>query len=715
MLVEKNIKIKADSIIYNKKLSSINAIGNVEIQDLTNNILIKSQNILYQELDGIIKSNTKSSIKDKLNNIFISDNFVYTLNDNIIKISNAEIIGVEKDIFHIEKAYINLLSNKLIGKNVSIDFNNNDFNVNNEPRLKGRTIAYDKEQSVVTKGVFTTCKRNDNCPPWEFSAKEIRHDRKKKTIYYKDAWLKIYDKPVMYFPKFFHPDLTVKRQSGFLMPSFAESNNIGGSFNLPYYFVLSENKDFTIRPRFYYGDKLLVQSEYRQANAKSDHIIDLSILNEKQLSSKSHFFSSSVKQLEFNNFDESELTYQIQQTSDDTYLKTYKIKSPIVNNLNTLTSSIGISVYRDDLNFSTDIKVYENLSKKSSDRYEFIYPNYELSKKINTNFKTDGNFYLNSSGFIKNYNTNVYEKVVINDLIFNSNSKFTDSGLISNYNILLKNTNSDSDRSKNYENKLDNKLATLIEYNSSYPLKKEISGYTNMFKPIVSLRYSPNNSKDMRKDERKIDSSNVFSFNRLGSDDSVEGGGSLSYGAEFSKTNNFNREIFNAKIANIFRLNEDKKLPINSSLGKKTSDFIGNLSFSPNEFFKIGYSFSQDENLRDVNYQLLKNEFKVNNFISTFEYLNENNTLEKQSYLSNKTSYIINESKKMIFETRENKKTKLTEFYNLIYEYRNDCLIAAIEYNKDYYNDKDLKPTENIFIKLTIIPFGQTTSPNLTR
>ena len=66
-----------------------------------------------------------------------------------------------------------------------------------------------------------------------------------------------------------------------------------------------------------------------------------------------------------------------------------------------------------------------------------------------------------------------------------------------------------------------------------------------------------------------------------------------------------------------------------------------------------------------------------------------------------------------MFSTRKNKKTDLTEFYKLIYQYKNDCLAASIEYNKDYYNDRELKPEENIFLKLSIIPFGQTTSPNL--
>ena len=45
-------------------------------------------------------------------------------------------------------------------------------------------------------------------------ADEIKHDKTKKQIIYNDAVLKIYDFPILYFPKFFHPDPSVKRQSG---------------------------------------------------------------------------------------------------------------------------------------------------------------------------------------------------------------------------------------------------------------------------------------------------------------------------------------------------------------------------------------------------------------------------------------------------------------------------------------------------------------------
>ena len=539
--------------------------------------------------------------------------------------------------------------------------------------------------------------------------------RKKKTLNYENAWLKLYDKPVFYFPKFFHPDPTVKRQSGFLMPSFFSSNSTGSAFTLPYFHVISNNKDLTLSPRLYSKNKILTQSEYRSVSEKSKHLIDFSLLNEKNDSSKTHFFSNSQKELELSYFDNSNLSLDLQYLSNDTYLKSHKLESPLINNdTGTLTSTFSFNASKEDLSLEADFIVYENLNDVSDgDRYEYVYPSYNVKKDLYTDLLTSGNFGLNSSGYIKNYKTNIFEKVIVNDFLYSSYPKFTNNGLKNSYNILFKNINTDSKNSKNYKENLDIKAATLVEYNSSYPLKKKTNTYTNILKPIISARYSPNNSKNARNDDRRINVNNVYSLNRIGSNDSVEGGGSLSFGTEFYKTDFSNREIFNAKIANVFKYEEDKNLPINSSLGKKTSDIMGYLNFNPSDFFNINYEFSQDQNLNDTNYQLLKNEFKINNFVTTFEYLNQNNSINKESYLSNKTVYNFKKSNSFSFETRENKETNATEFYNLMYQYRNDCLIAAIQYNKDYYTDRDLKPNESIYLNLTIIPFGQTKSPNL--
>jgi LPS-assembly protein len=248
----------------------------------------------------------------------------------------------------------------------------------------------------------------------------------------------------------------------------------------------------------------------------------------------------------------------------------------------------------------------------------------------------------------------------------------------------------------------------------SYPLIKSGTTYNDFLTPITTINFSPNKSKNNKKADTRIDTTNIFSLNRAGDSQSVEGGLSMVYGLEYFKANMDNQNVLKAKIANQMRLEEDKNLPINSSLGQKSSNIVGNFIINPSNHISLNYDYSIDENLKDTNYQSLSSTLKINNFITTFEYVNENKSKEN-SFLSNETAYNIDDNISIGFNTRSNKETSLTEYYNLIYQYKNDCLIAAVEYNKDYYSDRTLKADESIFFKLTIIPFGETSSPDLRK
>ena len=711
---EGNFVIKAKKFYYDKEKLILKASEEVEVDDSKNNILIKSDFIAYNNKKRSISSNKNSTIEDSLGNIFFIENFLYTLDDKLIKLGNAKIIDIEKNHYKLDKSFLNLKSKKLLGKDISIDFSNKSFQKENEPRLKGATIVSNRTDSVISKGVFTTCKKNDTCPPWQMSAEKITHNKKKKIIFYKNAWLKVYDVPIFYFPKFFHPDPTVKRQSGFLMPTIMSSSGLGTSLNTPYYHVLGLSRDFTLNPRFYSKNKLLLQTELRDVGKNSSSLFDFSFLNEKNKPFKSHFFSLIKKKINFFNFDQSDLTLSLQQTSNDNYLKSYKLKSPIIDSDSVMHSYLEINAYNDDLSLTSSLEIYEDLNKLDNDRYELIYPNFNLLKEFKSNSNIKGNFSLNTFGFVKTHNTNVNEKTIVNDFVFNSDPKISKKGFRNTYTYLFKNSNTDTSNSSSYKEGMDNKVDLLFEYNSSYPLIKKSERFNTTLGPLMTFKYSPNNSKNMADDDKRLDVNNIFAFNRLGTSTSVEGGSSLTYGLDYSKSDKSDNEIIGAKIASIFRPEEDKRLPKKSGLDKKTSDIVGKISLNPNENFKVNYDFTLKENLDDKTYELLGAELQMNNFVSTFEYLNENNAETDTSYLFNESKISNNDnSKSLSFSTRKNIKTNVAEFYNLIYEYRNDCLVAALEYNKDYYSDGALKPEENIFFKLTIMPFGQTSSPNL--
>ena len=712
-LKQDSIKIKSDKILYNRNDLKLIATGNVELENLEDKSKIFTEEIIFDNNSKNIISEKKSKFIDNYNNSLHTNSFYYDMNTNIAKINSLELLDSQKNKYFLEKSFLNMKTKKLVGKDVFVNLNN--LVSGNNFRIKSLGLEKENEKTIMSKAVFTPCKKNGKCPPWQLAAETITHDKEKKTMYYKNAWLKIYNQPVLYFPSFFHPDPTVKRQSGFLIPSFTSSKNLGNSINIPYFKVLSDSKDLTLKPKIFGNNKLLAQSEYRQIGKNSYHEMDFSILADNDTSNRSHFFSKTTKKFGSKNkfFEESDVSIDIQQVSNDSYLQSYKLESPLIVNNNVLTSSIKYNGFNEDLSFSTEVTVYENLTKNDNDRYEYILPSYNLSKQLLNDSNFNGNLNLNSSGSIKEYDTNVKEKLNINDLIYNSNTYYLNSGIENNFNLIFKNVNSESKNSTNYKNSFSSNINGLAEINSAYPLIKKTDSYKKILIPKVSLRLNPRETKNKKDDTRIVGYENIFDLNRLGVGDTLEGGESLTYGFSYYMNNKLDRELFSAKIANVLRIEEDKNIPISSSLGQKTSNVVSAFSLSPSENFKIDYQHSLDENLSDTNYQLLSSDISINNFLTSFEYLNESLNSANNSYLYNKTSYKFDNNNMISFETRENKKDKITEFYNLIYQYQNDCLIAAIEYNKEYYDFRDLKPEEKLFFKLTIIPFGQTSSPNL--
>tara|TARA_B100001057_G_scaffold143693_1_gene143455 strand:- start:3524 stop:5884 length:2361 start_codon:yes stop_codon:yes gene_type:complete len=704
--IDDDLEINSKIIQYNIDQSNLYLKNNVQINDNANNLKIITDEINYNLEKQQIESSNNSKIEDNLGNIYRVSQFEYNLEDKVIKLSNLEALDVNKNQFKIELAFLDLDKRELIAKDVGLNFKISDDS-ENEPRLKGRSLISNDKNTIVKKGTFTFCKKREKCPPWEMSAEEIKHDKKKKTIYYKNASLKIYDKKIFYFPKFFHPDPTVERQSGFLTPKIQDNSTTGLSFNLPYFIALAENKDITLSPRFFAEDKLLFQSEFRQKNKNSDHVIDLSQYISNGENTKGHVFYNLNKNYENDNFDEIEFNIQLEQVSDETYLKAYKIESPIINNTSNLTNSVSINLINENSSLNTNLDIYEDLSKQDSDKYEYV-PNFSFSKILNENNT------LYSKGYYKNYSTNITEKVLINNFEFSSSPKFLNNGIVNEKKLLVRNVNSSASNSGKFKNKNSLSLFPSFQTNYSLPLIKETIKSTNSLTPKLSLRFSTSHTKDVRTTDRKISYDNIYELDRLGIDEGNEGGISLTYGYEHSIVDKSSaEEKIKFAFANNLRLKENKDLPLNSNLGDKISDFVGNFEYKPNKNLKFDYDFSLKNNLNDVNYELYGFEFYLKNLTTKFEYQNENNSNLKTSYLNNETRLNLNDKNSLIFETRENKEKSFTEFYNLIYQYKIDCLTAAIEYNKEYYNDQDLKPSENLFFKLSIMPFGGFNTPNL--
>jgi LPS-assembly protein len=299
--------------------------------------------------------------------------------------------------------------------------------------------------------------------------------------------------------------------------------------------------------------------------------------------------------------------------------------------------------------------------------------------------------------------------------MYNSDLKVNKLGFLNNHEFLIKNaiTNNKNSKVKNKENIY---LSGIYQFNSNIPLIKDGNSYQEILKPKISFRLAPNHTVNQSDESDRLNLSNVYTIDRSTNNLGVEGGISATYGFNYAITNKTKKNQFlNFELANNLRIKENDDLSKTNQIGQKTSNILSNIEFKANNFFSMGYSSLLKNNLKDINYENLKTKFELNKFQTLFEYSNENDNIEKKTYLTNISNLDINRSNSLKFSTKINKKNNITEFYNLMYQYRNDCLKAAVEYKKDFYSDRQIESKENLFFKLTFIPLGETSSPNLKK
>ena len=755
-----DIQIDADQYFkYNKLTSIMEAKGNVKLDDKNENVIIYTNEIFYfineekiftlgktnmdfedkYNMEGsdltllrnemILSSKKDIIIVDNESNTYKLEQFQYSIDKEILKGDNIVAITSDKenksDEFFFKTGFFDLKKNEFLGKDIAAKFHKDLFGDNeNDPRISAVSGFGDKINTYFKKGVFTSCKKTDKCPPWKITSDEIHHDKIKKQINYKNAWLEIYDFPVVYFPKFFHPDPSVKRESGLLMPEFGSSNNLGSSVYVPYFLAISDDKDLTIKPRLFEDNKFLLQNEYRQKTRNSLTIADFSFVNGHDSSAqdkggtRTHLFTNTLVDLSLDNFKKSILKINYQKVSNDNYLKLFALQSPLLLDDNSvLESKIQFDLEHESYDLTTSFEMFETLNGSNSDRYQYVLPSYDFSKNFSLN-NIDGSFNLNSYGNNTLTDTNVVGSTISNDLIYSALSKFFDNGIKTNFEIALKNINTVGKNDPTYKNSPQSELMSAYTYNASLPLIKKNSTTFNTLEPKLSLRFSPHEMKDNRNESRRIDINNVFSSNRLSLGNSFESGESITLGLNFKKEkvnvdNKIDKieEYIDFKLASVFRLDEEKNIPTNSTLNKKNSNIFGEFNFKPMKNISLGYNFSLTDDLNTFEYNSLTTKMEFGNFITQFDYLEERGAVGSANIIQNTTKYNFDDQNSISFNTRRNRKLDLTEYYDLVYEYKNDCLVAGIKYKKNYYNDSDIKPVEELFFSITIVPLG-TFSPD---
>jgi LPS-assembly protein len=221
------IYLQGDELIYDNNRNRVIARGNVEIY--FNDYILTADQVIYDQSANTLTAEGNAQLKEPNGNIVRADKLVTSDDFRDAFVQSLSVVAKDDTRIAAQRAV----------------------------RREGNVTEFEQ-------GKFTPCKNDPGKPPlWCISAARIVHDQQAATISYTDAQFELFGVPIFYLPYFSHPDPSVKRRSGFLTPEIGNSTTLGFMSEIPYYFALAPNYDFTFHPMYTSKHGVLWMGDWR--------------------------------------------------------------------------------------------------------------------------------------------------------------------------------------------------------------------------------------------------------------------------------------------------------------------------------------------------------------------------------------------------------------------------------------------------------------------
>lgn len=223
--------LEADTVVYDNDRKTVSAIGGVQIE--YDGYTLVAQRVTYDQNTSRLIASGNVEIVDRQGTRIYSDEIDITddFRDGFVRTLRVE--TAEKTYFAADSA---------------------------ERR--------DGEVTTFNQGVYTACEPcedNPEKPPiWRVKAKKIIWNGKAKTVRFEQSRFEFFGFPLAFLPVFEIADPTVKQKSGFLMPGYRASEELGHGIRVPYYWAISPTYDLTFKPTWYSKQGFLAEAEWRQ-------------------------------------------------------------------------------------------------------------------------------------------------------------------------------------------------------------------------------------------------------------------------------------------------------------------------------------------------------------------------------------------------------------------------------------------------------------------
>lgn len=235
--------IVAEELIYDESQSLVIARGNVEISQ--GGRLLRADEVTYNQRTDIVTAMGNIVVREPTGELIFAD--------------YAELTGDLADGFV---------------ENISVRFSNNARMIANAGFRRGGV------ETEAERAIYSPCRLCEDdperAPLWQLRARRVTHNAEEQNVYYRDAYLDIFGVPVFYTPYLYHPDPTVERRTGFLVPRFGSTPALGLFGVLRYYWDIAPNQDLTTSLGITAEQNAFLRGEYRYRFEDAEIIIDAS-------------------------------------------------------------------------------------------------------------------------------------------------------------------------------------------------------------------------------------------------------------------------------------------------------------------------------------------------------------------------------------------------------------------------------------------------------
>lgn len=568
------------------------------------------------------------------------------------------------------------------------------------------------------KTAVTSCHVcDDGRPPlWQIRAKRVIHDQAEQQLYFDQAQFRIRNVPVFYLPRLRLPDPTLKRASGFLIPSLATTSQLGTGIKVPYFFKLGDHRDLTLTP-YWSARTKTIEFRYRQAFRTGRIHFEGAVTRDKLRPGEDRGYVFGHGRFDLAR--DYVLEFDLETTSDDAYLTEYSY-----SNKDRLDSEVSISRTRRDkyvrfgfVNFKT-LRDGEDNATLPTNVIDGVYERrlfptalggeLRLSANAHAHFRRsdldidgpdldsdiDGRDVLRlnlEANWIRQWTT-------VGGFLIQSQLGFAADAF---------QVNQDSSFPDAEAGFAPHAAMTL-----RYPLIKRTSRATHVLEPLVQIAFVGGSDLNVPVDEStrvEFDEGNLLSLSRFPRPDRRERGQSAAIGVQWAR---FAQNGMDTKLTfgQVLRRQNDSDFTTTSGLSGTSSDFLlaaqlrtnGGLSIVGRTLFNEQFDVSKAE----VRGDWIGKRTKIG---TSFIWLTDDAAEDRATAVSELTfdgSYAINQNWTTSANVRYDLIDDRAASAGVGLEYNNECVSVDLGINRRYTSSTSVEPSTSLGFTVSLRGFA---------